>query len=335
MFTEALSLHPDLLLRQHRLEQDRIRLTYSKNQALPQLDLQASYGYNGLGESASEAYDKVQESDFVSWSVGLQLRFPMGGGRRSLHELKASRLRSEQAEIGLEGTRIALANSLATNARRMSNNTEQARNYQQVASLNQVLLDTELARLEAGKSDSRKVLDTEEKLTEALDAEATSLTRCMVAQLEFELSTGALLKNRGLDPMTNPLLMDDPAADAAPLVEEIPRETPPVPDQPALDQPVPRQSAIAPEPIHVSKTEASTVRTVPIRIIMNEAPNTPVASERQKSDVAEEIPPDRLSFLHQPVQRKAPAAPESKDDPHPSAPSTGTEPVRIPLNGRP
>jgi len=201
MLDGALHLHPDILLRRHRLTQDKLRQDFARNQRLPELNLSASYGYNSLGESSSDAWSEARDGEFPRWSVGVQVRMPLGGGFRSRGEYEAARIRTRQSETGLEATEIALMNALGSSARRVENNFAQARNYQQVATLNARLLETELARLEAGQSDSRKVLDTEEKLTEALEAEATSLTRFMVAQLELELSAGTLLKVRDLDPM--------------------------------------------------------------------------------------------------------------------------------------
>ena len=201
LLATAYDKHPDMLLRKHRLEQERLRMRYAENQTLPDLSVSASYGYNGLGEDASDAYGKIQDRDFVSWSVGVQLRVPLGGGRRARNEFEAARNRMRQGEMVVRSTEIALSNALVTSAQRVRNSFAQAQNYQRVAELNRRLLETELTRLDAGQSDSRKVLDTEERLTEALEREAASLTRYMVALIELELSSGALLSRRDLDPM--------------------------------------------------------------------------------------------------------------------------------------
>ncbi len=205
IFETAMQVHPDMLLRKHRVEQERIRMNYAKNQTLPDVNLQATYGFNGLGESSSEAFDRVEEGDFVSWSVGVQVRVPLGGGRRVRSEYESAKFRAEQGELMMQSSEVALSNALSTSLRRVSNHHAQASNYRRVAELNQTLLDTELARLEAGQSDSRKVLDTEERLTEALESAASSLVRFVVAKIELELSAGVLLTNRDLDPMTRTL----------------------------------------------------------------------------------------------------------------------------------
>lgn len=201
LFDEALMLHPDILIRKHRRAQQEIRTEYTRNQQLPEVNLTGSYGFNSLGETSSDAVSEAWGGDFVSWSVGIQVRMPLGGNARGHGEYEASRLRLQQEETGLRATEIALMNQLSTSVRRVENNLAQARNYQRVAALNAQLLETELARLEAGQSDSRKVLDTEERLTEALEAEATSVTRFMVGLLELDLSSGTLLRTRDMDPM--------------------------------------------------------------------------------------------------------------------------------------
>ncbi len=205
LFDEAMMLHPDVLIRKHRLAQQEIRTDFTRNQQLPEVNLTGSYGFNSLGETSSDAVSEAWGGDFVSWSVGVQVRMPLGGNARGHGEYQASRLRLQQEQTGLQATEVALMNQLSSSVRRVENNLAQARNYQRVAELNAQLLETELARLEAGQSDSRKVLDTEERLTEALEAEATSITRFMVGLLELDLSSGTLLRARDMDPMLTEL----------------------------------------------------------------------------------------------------------------------------------
>lgn len=246
IFEAALSVHPDMLLRKHRVEQERIRMNYARNQTLPDVNFQATYGYNGLGESSSEAFDKVEEGDFVSWSVGVQVRMPLGGGRRVRNEYESAKLRAEQGDLMLKSSEVALSNALSTSLRRVSNHHAQAMNYRRVAELNQTLLETELARLEAGQSDSRKVLDTEERLTEALESAASSLVRFVVAKIELELSAGILLTNREMDPMTQTVPTrvepDREAHVAEPVPQTLPDQAEPqtTPERPIQFRPVSR-----------------------------------------------------------------------------------------------
>jgi outer membrane protein len=199
--SKTLIYHPDVLIRQHRINQDELRVNYAKNQVLPQLDLRASYGYNGLGDSQSDAFDSVQEGDFPSWQVGLELRVPLGGGQRQRGERQAAENRLAQSQLGINAVRQQVVQGLHTSISRVNNYYQQAQNFKQVSEMNLAILETEMTRLDAGRSDSRKVLDAEEKWTQAQEAQAASLTRLAVAKVEMELSSGTLLMNMGMDPM--------------------------------------------------------------------------------------------------------------------------------------
>ncbi len=202
LWSLALETHPDLLSRQARREQESLRVSYAKNQRLPDLNLRASYGYNGLGDSTSDAWDSATDADFPSWVVGVELSIPLGGGARSRGELTASKNRLAQADLALRSIEMAIGQALRVSISRVQNYFEQARNFKEIADMNRQILETELTRLEAGQSDSRKVLDAEEKLTQARDAELGSLTRVAVALVELDLSSGGLLRKLDIDPQS-------------------------------------------------------------------------------------------------------------------------------------
>lgn len=201
LYNSAQTLHPDLLIRQNRINQDQLRVDYASNQRLPQLDLRASYGYNGLGNSYSGAWDAVTDQDFPSWTLGLEVRVPLGGGQRKRAELFAAKNRLEQSRLDRLSVEQQVMRQLQTARSRVVNFYKQAENYEAVSELNLDILDTELVRLDAGRSDSRKVLEAEEDLTRAREAYEASLTRLAVAQIELYLTSGTLLTQLGLDPM--------------------------------------------------------------------------------------------------------------------------------------
>jgi outer membrane protein TolC len=64
--------------------------------------------------------------------------------------------------------------------------------------ISQRLLDSELSRLAAGKSDSRKVLDIEEDVVEARTAGIERLIAYRKVLLELELAAGTVLDNRDI-----------------------------------------------------------------------------------------------------------------------------------------
>jgi outer membrane protein TolC len=198
-FIAATELNPDYLSQQKKIASDNVRLAYAKNQRLPQLDLKASYGLNGLGETHEAALNDIERRDFPSWSVGVEFRVPLTGGIRSRNELDAAKLRQKQSLLALKEIETQIGTSLDTSMRKVRASQESVRNYETVVNYTKNLLDTQLARLEVGRVESRKVLEVEADLFEARNAMVEAQVQYRRALLELELLEGTLLKSRNLD----------------------------------------------------------------------------------------------------------------------------------------
>ncbi len=83
----ALARRPEILSQQYRVASGQIRYAYYKNQVLPQLNLQASYGNSGgatvlpdgtiLNPGLGGAVDTTFARDFNNWKVGLVFSYPI------------------------------------------------------------------------------------------------------------------------------------------------------------------------------------------------------------------------------------------------------------------
>jgi outer membrane protein TolC len=195
----AYDQNPDYQIQRKRLIAEGIRVAYAKNQRLPQLDLRASYGLNGLGATPAESWDDVERADFPSWSVGMELRVPLGGGIRVRHELDAAKLREKQALLGLQELETQIANGLDTALRKVRSARDNVQSYQALVNFNENLLKSQLARLEVGKVESRKVLEVEADLLEARNAVVDAKVQFERALIELELIQGSVLKSRHLE----------------------------------------------------------------------------------------------------------------------------------------
>jgi outer membrane protein TolC len=195
----AFQLNPDFLAAKAKIEQSLVRLGYARNQRLPQLDLKSSYGLNGLGQSPADSWTDIEHQNEPSWFIGLELRIPLGGGIRSRHELAAARLELDSARMSLLGLHTEIVNGMNTAWHKLQSTQESVSNYQASVRYNRSLLDSALARFEAGKLESRKVLEIEAELFESRLSVAESLVRYQLAALELEVIQGALLQRRNLD----------------------------------------------------------------------------------------------------------------------------------------
>jgi outer membrane protein TolC len=195
----AFELNPDYLTQLKRVSQEDIRLRYARNQRLPQLDFRGSIGLNGLGATPSESWDQVESEDWPSFSAGVELRIPLGGGIKTKNELHAAKLARQQALVALNDLQTQILNATQNSIRKINNARESVRNYAQVVNFNRNLLETERARVEVGRVESRRVLEADASLFEARNAELEARVQAERAQLELELVQGSVLKDRNFD----------------------------------------------------------------------------------------------------------------------------------------
>jgi outer membrane protein TolC len=198
---KAFKLRAEYLSSRKKIEREDIRIGYAKNQRWPQLDLEASYGLNGLATDSRDSIDEMLSQDYASWSLGVALRIPLGGDIKGRSELEATRQRKRQALLELKAVEISLANTMDTAIRGVESALEQLEQYINVIDFNERLLEAEVARFRAGKSNSRLVLEKEENLLRAKEARLESLLKYKQALLGLELTEGTLLINNGIEIM--------------------------------------------------------------------------------------------------------------------------------------
>ena len=203
--SSAFELRPEYLATHTRLSQENIRLAYAENQRWPELDLKASYGLNGLDTDRSGAWDNMVDDEYYSWSVGFEFRVPLFGDEKSTGELAQVQQRKRKALLEMKAIEVALANAVNTTIRNIKSTTEQAKYSASVADFNSRLLEIELVRLDAGKSNSRLVLEKEEDSRAAKEAALEALVSQKRAILELEMAEGSLLSRHHKDVMEGSL----------------------------------------------------------------------------------------------------------------------------------
>jgi outer membrane protein len=191
--------HPLYIAQLEKSRQDDIRLSYAKNQKWPQLDLKASYGLNGLGSDFDNSVSFATSSDYPSWYVGFELRIPLGGGQKARSQTRVATSRKEQGLLEIKAIEVELINSVSTTLAKASSADEKSKSFRGVVALNQRLLDTELSRLDGGKSDSRKVLQAEQDLADARVSELEARLDWQRANVELLVQTGTYLEQHGFE----------------------------------------------------------------------------------------------------------------------------------------
>lgn len=198
---KALALRSEYLSSKRKIERENIRLVYAENQIWPQVDLNASYGLNGLAVNPKDSFDEALSKDYPTWAIGLEMRIPLGGDIKSRSELIASRERKKQALLELKAVEVILANAVDTALRGVENTREQIDHYSDVVDYSGRLLNAEISRFRAGKSNSRLLLEKEEDLLLAKEAHLDSLVNYTKAVLGLDLAQGSLLLRYGIEVM--------------------------------------------------------------------------------------------------------------------------------------
>lgn len=200
LWQAAWQRNPDYQIQRFKVMQEANRVGYQRNQRLPELNLVGSYGWNGLGETPGDSWAVVEDGGFPSWTLGLELRFPVGGGIKQRNQFRAARLQYEAAELALRELERQIANALEVARQKLRATRAGIEGYEALVRFNRTLLESALARLEVGKLDSRKVLEIEQDLLEARNQLAETLVQRQRALLELDVVSGRLLEARGCEP---------------------------------------------------------------------------------------------------------------------------------------
>lgn len=198
-YWEAFQSNPDFLIQVEKMKQEAIRLGVARNQELPELDLKAAYGYNGLGATPSSAWQVADSQDFLSWSLGLELTLPLDGNFKARNLAKAAKLSLQEAYLNIKGAQTEIANHLNISIQKMQAWEQSVHSYQTVVRYNEELLRTTLQQLKAGMVDGHKALEVEADLLDAQQSMANALVEYQDSIIEVDLTDGSILRKWNLD----------------------------------------------------------------------------------------------------------------------------------------
>ena len=203
---DSLLNHPEYLIRKEQAELEGLKLAYAENQRLPQLDLTLSYGYNGLGLTATEAWEQVKDETKADWLAGVQLNIPLMGDRKAYRQMSAAKRRKQQALMNLKSVEIQILNLTITTYKRLKSNFNTYQKASQVVNFREELLEAELVKLDEGKSSSREVFEIESELSDSKIVRLEKMVEYQKSQIELLLFQGTFLDVRDIDISEDQLL---------------------------------------------------------------------------------------------------------------------------------
>jgi outer membrane protein TolC len=189
----ALQRREDFLMRKVQVEREGIQLAYAQNQALPRIDLVASYGVNGLDYSKRQAIRMSQMNDYPTWNLGLQVSVPLGENRQAKADIAAADLRREDALLGVKAMEVQIANDIDTTLGLRASVAQRWALWKQIQGREVQQLELERRKFAAGRSDTREVLLREERVINARVAEQEQQMAFGRAEVLLLAAQGTLL----------------------------------------------------------------------------------------------------------------------------------------------
>ena len=203
----ALANRTDLLQTRKQLEQTDISMKYLRNQKLPSLDVTGNYNVQGvagtqyqfdrnsasfpppiLGQSKRSFTDSLADvfsNDFKTWSVVLNLTYPIGTSAAEAGLAQAQLQRTQQT-TNLQDLETVIVAQVRDAARQVTTALKRVETTQKARQLAEQNLQAYEKRLAVGLSDTFLVIQAQRDLTNQLNNELAAIIAYNRALVNFE-----------------------------------------------------------------------------------------------------------------------------------------------------
>jgi outer membrane protein len=205
--TNALSNRTDLLAARKRLEQSDIGIRYARNQRLPDVNAIVNYGVAGVAgtqlefdrtatefplpvlnrsqRSFTDALRDVFGNDFKTWSVQLQVNYPIGTSSADA-ALAQSRVQRQQNVTELQQLELNIARQVREAARNVETSLQRVQTTRRARELSQQRFEAEEKRMSVGLSTTFQLFQAQRDLSTQRLRELTAIIDYNRALLNFE-----------------------------------------------------------------------------------------------------------------------------------------------------
>jgi outer membrane protein TolC len=202
----ALEKRTDLLQLRKQLEVSQINIDLARDQSRPQVNAVVNYGLNALGgvqrvrdpndPFGGEVINTVERRfgsvlgdlfglDFPTWSVGLQVVYPLGNSTQKVNTTR-QRLALEQQQLSLRASELAVAGQVRTAARNVNTNRKRVDSTTSARVFSERQLDAARKKFAVGLAQSIDVLIAQRDLANARFNELSSIIDYVQSLVEYE-----------------------------------------------------------------------------------------------------------------------------------------------------
>jgi len=203
-FKQGIENRPDYTKVKTEIDKKEIIVQYEKNQKYPDVDLEASYGFNGLGNSFSNSLNDMGNND--EWSLGVVVKIPLGN-REAKGKLTIAQLEARQGLLILKKLEQEILIEIDNAIRSAETNMQRIKAARVSKRLAEESLQAEEIKLKEGLSTSHDVLEFQEDLIEARSREIIAVIDYNKSLVELARVKGTLLQEEGISISDNSVTM--------------------------------------------------------------------------------------------------------------------------------
>jgi outer membrane protein len=201
----ALAQRTDLQQFKKGMENTDIDLKLAQNQKLPNIDLNARYGLTGVAgtqfdldnstfpptvnstsqRSFAQALKDVFGNDFKTWSVSVNVSYPIGTSQAEAFYAQA-KLQKQQEQTQLAGLELQVTQGVRDAARQVSTNLKRVEATKRARELAQKRLDADNKRFEVGLATTFELLQSQRDLARAQQNELRATIDYNLSLVDFE-----------------------------------------------------------------------------------------------------------------------------------------------------
>jgi outer membrane protein TolC len=191
---QALEQRADLIQAKLVLENQHINLVFDKNQALPALDLDATFRLNGIDNSFGGGFAQLEPTKHYAWGVGVTLRYPLQN-RQAQGRVQQSQLAVRQQMVRIKDIEQNIAVEVRNAIREVRTNAQRVQASRVASRLAQKQLEAEEKKLQVGLATVFTTLQFQDTLTQQLSNELNAVTDYLKALVRLEESKNTLLQS--------------------------------------------------------------------------------------------------------------------------------------------
>lgn len=190
-YKEAIYTWPEFAIAKERLKKEEIQLKATTNEIKPQLDFVATASTTTLDDERSY---KFTDTEFLTWSVGLQFSIPIFDDQ-SKSVMNMAKLKKKQVELEIKTLDKGLYNAISTKLDSLLKSEKQVSLYQDGLNLKQELYEYMQKSFLMGEKSIKDVLTQEEDILEYKRKLFGTIIDWKLSQASLDKAVGTLFDN--------------------------------------------------------------------------------------------------------------------------------------------